>query len=127
MEQYNPIHSPNPEDWLSIDEGIRINMVREYVDANEEHLVTEESAKSIHAAIHVVVENQLALDAEPVPETMARLIRQGLTRHDAIHAIGAVLSDRIFEVINGNEELPMPRYKSKLNKLTAKRWKKGKW
>jgi hypothetical protein len=45
-----------------------------------------------HAANHVIVENQLAMgDATVVPATLARLMQEGLDRHDAIHAIGSVL------------------------------------
>jgi hypothetical protein len=33
-----------------------------------------------------------------VPATLARLMREGLDRHDAIHAIGSVLIGIIFDV-----------------------------
>jgi hypothetical protein len=45
----------------------------------------------LHAVIHVVVENQLALGEEVVVETLARLQREGLGRHDGVHAIGSFL------------------------------------
>jgi len=74
------------------------------------------------------VENQLAMAVEPVPATMARLVRQGLTRHDAIHAIGTVLSGDMFEIMQGNAKTWNPRrYDKRLKKLTAKRWRQGKW
>jgi hypothetical protein len=52
-----------------------------------------------HAATHVVVENQAAMgDATAVPATLARLMREGLERHDAVHAIGSVLMQIIFDM-----------------------------
>jgi len=57
----------------------------------------ENEAQRIHAAIHVIVENQLALNVESTKETYNRLERQGLKRHDIIHAIGAVISEDIFK------------------------------
>jgi hypothetical protein len=48
--------------------------------------------KRLHATAHVIVENQAAMgDATVVPATLDRLMREGLDRHDAIHAIGSVL------------------------------------
>jgi len=50
-----------------------------------------ESARA-HAATHGIVENQAAMGhATVVPTTLDRLMRDGLDRHDAVHAIGSVL------------------------------------
>ncbi len=126
MEQYEPSHAPNPEEWQELDEAMRVELVREYHREHEE--VMPEDAENMHAVIHVVVENQLALGVEPVPATVAKLIRQGLDRHEAIHAIGAILSEDIFDLLQGNEKTwAEQRYRRRLEKLTAKRWKKGKW
>ncbi len=65
---------------------------------------------------------QIALELEPVPATIAKLTRQRLDRHEALHAIGAVLSDDIVDLLKGNEESwPQQRYRRRLEKLTAKR------
>lgn len=126
MKQYEPSRSPDPEEWLVLDESERIELVREYILEGGEEI--PEDAENIHAAIHVVVENQIALGVEPVPATMAKLARQGLDRHEALHAIGAVLSEDIFDLLQGNEESwPQQRYRRRLEKLTAKRWRKGQW
>jgi len=46
----------------------------------------------MHGVAHVIVENQIAAgDSTVEPVTLARLMREGLDRHDAIHAIGSVL------------------------------------
>ena len=45
-----------------------------------------------HAVVHAIVENQLALGEPVVVATLARLRSDGLDRHEAVHAIGSVLS-----------------------------------
>ena len=59
----------------------------------------EEGADTVHFILHVIVENQLAMNVEPVPATVSRLTRQGLNRHEAIHAIGAIISGDLFETL----------------------------
>jgi hypothetical protein len=47
----------------------------------------------LHAIMHVVVENQILLgDEAPVASTLARLMAEGLERHNALHAVVSVLS-----------------------------------
>jgi len=124
MEKYEVSKAPDPETWLSLDEGERLELVVTYVHKHERHI--EEPAKRIHASLHVIVENQLALGSIPTPETFSRLQRQGLNRHEAIHAIGAVISEDMFNIMKGNKHQEM-EYQERLKKLTAKRWKRGKW
>jgi hypothetical protein len=78
----------------------------------------------------VIVENQVALgDAYPVQSVLFRLMVEGLPRHDAIHAIGLVLAERLFA---GLREEGQPadlnaEYLEKLNRLTAESWRKQAW
>jgi hypothetical protein len=68
--------------------------------------------------IHTVVENQLALEDQAiVRETLARMISEGLARHEAIHAIGSVLIGYFHERLN--EKQPRP----KTMRRTMRRWK----
>ena len=67
------------------------------------------------------------MGVKPVPSTISKLIRQGLSRHEAIHAIGAVLSEDLFEIMKNGQEHNIKKYRRRLDKLTAKRWSKGKW
>ncbi|MEA3467712.1 MAG: hypothetical protein U9R57_05735 [Thermodesulfobacteriota bacterium] len=126
MEKYDPLQAPESEKWLSLDESERIALVKIFhKDAGEE---VPGGAEVMHALIHVVVENQFASGVEPVPAVVAKLIRQGLDRHDALHAVGAVLSEGMFNLQNGEGEFwDQPRYHKRLEKLTAKRWRKGQW
>jgi len=126
LDRYHAEQAPDPDSWLAMDEYERIDLVQSFVEMNETDIQKE--AEKLHALMHVVVENQLAKAVEPVPATMAKLIRQGLTRHDAIHAIGAVLFGGMYEIMKGNVKTWISqRYGKRLKKLTAERWRQGKW
>ena len=126
MDTYNPSLPPNKEEWLEATESERMSIVREYHKKIDDNL--DEKALEIHSAIHVIVENQLAMEVELLPETLAKLMRQGLDRHEAIHAIGAIISGDIFAIIRGEiTEYSPKKYRRKLEKITAKRWKKGQY
>lgn len=122
--KYNADQTPNPQDWLELDETERQILVEEY----HEQTGVELPNARLHAAFHVIVENQIALgDATPVRKTLERLIYEGLDRHDALHAISAVLSEKIFEVMSGDfeGEYVSDEYFDKLEQLTAEAWKRG--
>ena len=121
MKIYNPSIPPKSDVWLELDEQNRLDLINDFVENYEQDI--EKEARDIHAAIHMIIENQLALRVELTTETYNRLKRQGLDRHQTIHAIGAV----IFEVMNGNKENLFEGQKLRLKKLTAKRWKKGQY
>jgi hypothetical protein len=109
MKEYKVSNSPNPREWLELDETERLDLVVEFVKKNEKDI--EIPTMKIHASIHVIVENQLAMESEPTPETYSRLRKQGLSRHETIHAIGAVISEGMFEIMKGNKDQAMSRYK----------------
>lgn len=126
MKKYNPSQAPNSEEWLSLDEAERINLVENFHEESGEDI--PDGAERIHAAIHVAVENQFALDTQPVSKIVAKLIRQGLDRHEALHAVGAVLSEDLFNLQSGKDESwNQESYNKRLEKLSAKRWRKGQW
>lgn len=126
MNRYDPSKTPDSVQWLRIPEVDRIELVIEYHERLGEPL--QPDALSLHSSIHVIVENQIAMEHDPVPQTIAKLTRQGLTRHEAIHAIGAVLIDVAGDFVTANESSwDNKAYKRRLTKLTAKRWSKGRW
>jgi mRNA degradation ribonuclease J1/J2 len=126
MDKYDPANPIGSDEWLALNEAKQIELVRDF--HAELDLEMPDDALSIHSSIHVIVENQLAMRVELKPETIAKLTRQGLNRHEAIHAIGAILSEDIFDLLKGNiEEFSPTKYRRKLEKITAKRWLKGKY
>lgn len=121
MNSYNASKSPTSATWLALDESERLALIEEYVRKYE----GEVDNINMHACVHLVVENQLALNTEETINTYSRLIRQGLNRHEVIHAIGAVIFEDIYNLIK--EKQSVNNYKNRLRKLTAKRWLKGKY
>ena len=65
----------------------------------------------LHVTIHQTIENQLAAKDPPVAhETLERLMRSGLSRHEAIHAIWSVLSVEIWEILKEDCPFDEGRY-----------------
>ncbi|MBN8436878.1 MAG: hypothetical protein ABTS22_02060, partial [Accumulibacter sp.] len=56
MNRYDPDQTPNPKEWLALDEQIRIGLVEKY----HRWARVELPNVTIHAAFHAIVENQLA-------------------------------------------------------------------
>lgn len=119
MESYDPDNVPDPKTWLELDEGERILLVTDYHEQAREELPNAQ----LHAVIHVIVENQLAEVYLPAVEALARLRRDGLSRHDAVHAIGAVLTEHFWVQAQGdNAVAPGLAYEEGLRTLTAQSW-----
>lgn len=120
MEAYDPLNAPDPDEWQSTDEQERIILVMEH---HREAGVKLPQDK-LHAIVHVIVENQIALGDEiPAQATLERLIREGLDRHDAIHAVGNVLVDYMQELAGGNAgPNSNEKYDEELKKLKAAEW-----
>jgi hypothetical protein len=120
--QYDANKNPEPDDWLELDESERIELV---IDYHRRIGVRLESPEA-HAITHVAVENQAALgEATPVPETLHRLMNEGLDRHDAVHAIGSILMDVMFAAVHGRDDGGdvNAEYNRKLAALTALDWR----
>ena len=120
MEAYDPLNAPDPDEWQSTDEQERIILVMEH---HREAGVKLPQDK-LHAIVHVIVENQIAMGDEiPARATLERLIRDGLDRHDAIHAVGNVLVEYMQELAGGDAAANSnERYNEELSKLTAAGW-----
>ena len=89
---------------FEFDESERIEAVKEYHRRAKVRLPNA----ILHATTHVIVENQVALgDAYPVQSVLFRLMEEGLSRHDAIHAIGLVLAERLFAGLKEEANRPI--------------------
>lgn len=89
---------------------------------------------ALHAAIQTMVDNHVAMGDElPVRRTVERLVREGLDRHEALHAVGGETMAYMFEMMQsageavpGNGETAevaaLARYKAAVEALTASRW-----
>jgi hypothetical protein len=120
--QYDAIEQPDPEIWLELDETERADLVIDYHRRIGVQLETPE----LHAMAHVVVENQVALgEVTPVPETLDRLMDEGLDRHEAIHAIGSILMEIVFDAVHKPDDGSdiNANYYRELALLTAADWR----
>jgi hypothetical protein len=123
MEEYDPDRDMAADEWLDLDEQERMILVEDY---HRRHRVRMPSVEG-HAAIHAIVENQLALEEPAVVATFARLRLEGLDRHDAVHAVGSVLASHMHALLVG-EQSPTEqneRYYQALGKLSAHNWRAG--
>jgi len=120
--KYDPLVSPNPDQWLALDEGEQISIVKQYHKSRRIKLPNP----TLHAVIHTVIETQVAIgDALPVSGTLQRLVKEGLDRHEAVHAIGAVLASHLDALRAG--DLPTgidanETYFAQLRNLTKESW-----
>ena len=123
MDKYNPDQRPAPDAWLDLEEIERMTLVSAYHRDND----IEVPSMSAHATVHVVVENQIALRQETVLATEARLIDEGLDRHEALHAIGAILTEQIHDTLTSFADADGGNQDARLKNLTAEGWKNGDW
>jgi hypothetical protein len=120
---YDPEQPIDPQAWLEMDESERIELVRQY---HRRKRISLPNAQ-VHALMHVIVENQVALgDAFPARSVLVRLMGEGLDRHEAIHAIASVLAEQMFAglkhgVAAGDLQTD---YIKGIERLTAESWRR---
>jgi hypothetical protein len=92
---YDANTAPDPEVWLATDESRKLAAI----EAHHRALDVDLSNPRLHATMHAIVENQLAAKAPAdSPATLERLVAAGVTRHEAIHAIGSVVANALWSV-----------------------------
>jgi len=118
--EYDPDRGVDATWWAALDEMERIQLVEDY---HREQKIQPGHTK-LHAITHVVIENQVLLGDEiPVAATLDRLMNEGLSRHDAVHAIGSVFAPFLYKLLNREtSDNTMTTYYKQLHELTAKGW-----
>lgn len=118
---YNALHPPVPTEWLALPEDARLEQVLAYHRALRLSHPPMANPR-LHAAVHVVVENQIALrEPAEVAATLERLVAEGLDRHEAVHAIGEVVVDEIVAIGHRSRRFDREAYGRALRQLCAKR------
>ena len=120
MLKYDPEQTPNASEWLALGEQERIDLASQFHKATRIKIPNAIA----HASIHVIVENQIAENIEPIVRAMSRLQREGLSRHDALHAVASVLAEHIREVLATADgtSVPTESYFAAVERLNAKGW-----
>lgn len=117
---YDPATDTDPLRWLDSSELNRLDQVLEFHSRSHVDL----PHARLHAALHVTVENQLAEGYEPTVATLRRLLDEGLDRHEAIHAIGSVVTEQMFDLLSGaTTSFDHDAYEQALSALSADGWK----
>jgi len=119
---YDPEVAPDPNSWLALDELERIRLAVAHHRAARISLPSVET----HGQFHVVVENQIAEGLDCVVLAMARLMSEGLSRHDALHAIASVVAEHLYEIVKKNKDDPktiQTQYNAAVEQLSAKVWR----
>ena len=123
MTNYDPENQPDPAEWLALDEQERIDLIEDH--HNRAHIKLPNV--KVHAAFHAIIENQIAMDLESVVRAMARLQSEGLSRHDALHAIGSVAAENVFGAMKSkasdDAHTTQAIYNAGVERLTAKSWR----
>jgi len=120
LNRYDPNQAPPPQEWLVLNEQLRIQCAEDYHRAAG----VEVPNLKAHAVFHAIVENQIAEGVAAVGRAMDRLIGEGLSRHEAIHAIASVLAEHLHELFNAKagENRTAANYTAAVDRLTARRW-----
>ncbi len=98
--EYDVTAPPSAEEWLAMDEAERIHAVE------EAHRRTRSPAgqnPTVHATIHVIVENQLAEGYHPAVAAYARFRAAGIDRHVTVHALASVVTQQMMAVAEQQE------------------------
>jgi hypothetical protein len=120
--RYDALRGPDGEEWRQAEESERLEAVTAFHREQGEHL----PSARLHAALHAVVETQLAEGYRPAARAMARLRRQGLDRHEALHAIGSVAAQELHALLSGSAtDFDAGAYERALDALEADRWRAG--
>jgi hypothetical protein len=100
-----------------------IDMDEEDAPYDDRPLTLEDLDLAIHAHIYDVVESQLSSGDPPqTRQALDRLMRQGLRRADAVHAIGVVLVGELMRAMEEMALKPSAEYAEMLDRLDADGW-----
>jgi len=119
---YDADVAPDAKPWLNLDEQERIARVSRYHEAALKP-GARPPAMARHAGMHVIVENQLAEGSPPqVCAAVARLMGQGMGRHDALHAVGWVLTEHMRSAMERRTPVDEEAYVVELEALSLESW-----
>ena len=124
LKEYDADVAPPASEWLSLDEAVRVALVEAY----HRRLGIDHPQPKLHAAIHTVVENQAAAGDGDVLDAFERLQADGLTRHEAVHAVGQAVVEQMVEVFKSKTTpgAPVPTpYSERVRQLTADGWRQS--
>jgi hypothetical protein len=124
LTHYDPDNAPDPREWMGMAEAERIRL------AQNHHVAARVKLPNVkaHAVLHSIVENQVAEGFGPTVRALERLQREGLSRHEAVHAVGSVIAKHVFETQRTSQPPDVGESQRLLNSqieaLSAENWRK---
>ncbi|MCB9668906.1 MAG: DUF1841 family protein [Alphaproteobacteria bacterium] len=111
-EVHDPDVAPDPAAWLALEESERMErMLAGHRGREDDALHKADVNHVMHAALHGVVETQIAAAEPPeVAAALARLCEAGLTRHAAIHGLMRVLLVHMAGMLDRSETFDRAGY-----------------
>jgi len=90
-------------------------------ELSDEQIERDGTNPIMHVYIHQLIENQIA-GGEPkeVGQTVEELMRRGLSRHEAVHRVGTVLSGEIWHILKENRPFDEQGVARQLRRLVEK-------
>ncbi len=121
---YDPNVELDVATWKGLGERDRLSRVAKYHNAILKKAQMPPSMQR-HAAMHVIVESQLADAAPPeAPAALDRLVNTGMSRHNAIHAIGWLATEHMRRAMAKQRPVDDKAYARDLTELTPRSWLK---
>jgi len=118
---YDPGKDPAPSEWLALGESERIALI----EAWHRRKGIRIPWPTLHANIHAVVEDQIAGGEDVVIDAIARLRSEGLTRHEALHAVGSLVVEQVSGILKSPRSASRTVnevYLDRVRRLTAAEW-----
>lgn len=119
IEQYDPDNGHDAESWIAMDEQARIELIKSYHEKEKPH--PEAPNPHLHAVFHNIIETQACVD-ERVKKALERMVGDGLTRHNAIHAAASIVQKYIQAALSKQEPVDEEAYVEELEAFDANDW-----
>jgi hypothetical protein len=72
----------------------------------------------MHVIFHAIIENQIRDNDPPeVAETLMKLQKKGVSRHEAIHRLGGALAEETWHMLKSQKPYDAARYVKKIKRL----------
>jgi len=107
-------------------DAVRADLWGRLDELTDEQIEQDGTHPILHVLIHQTIENQIA-GGEPaiMGQAVEALTQRGLSRHEAIHQVGAVLIEEIWPAITKNRPFNEPRMARRLRRLVRKKATRG--
>jgi hypothetical protein len=129
---YDPDRGPDPDAWLALSTDERVAAIEAWAEraGGARRLPTSAPVGRtpnlrVYAVMLSTVETQVAHGDElPVAAVLARLVDQGMSRREGVHALATVLAERTYDAFYGEiADDPEAAYFADLATLTPESWR----